>query len=136
MKRKIEFASHPANLSSVRSLVRQFAVAASLPEDQVELIVMGVDEACANIIKHAYREETRVIGLCCERLETALRFRLRDYADNGCEPDQWSGRALDVVRPGGLGLHLIRCAFDHVDYRPKRRGMELVLTKNFKRSRD
>ena len=135
MKRKIEFASHPANLSSVRNLVRQFAVDARLPDSEVEMVVLGVDEACANIIRHVYRrEETRLIGLSCEQLETALRFRLRDYGNHsGSGPAQWSGRALESVQPGGLGLHLIRSAFDHVDYRPKRDGMELVLTKNFKR---
>ena len=134
MKRKIEFASHPANLSAVRSLVRQFAADARLPHDQVELIVLGVDEACANIIRHVYqREETRLIGLSCEQLETSLRFRLRDYGEQGCEPARWCGRPLESIQPGGLGLHLIRSAFDHVDYRPKRNGMELVLTKNFKR---
>jgi anti-sigma regulatory factor (Ser/Thr protein kinase) len=133
MKRKIEFASHPANLSAVRNLVRQFAVDARVPAEQVDLIVLGVDEACANIIRHVYREETRLIGLSCEQLETSLRFRLRDYGEHGGEPAKWAGRALDSVQPGGLGLHLIRTAFDHVDYRPKRNGMELVLTKNFKR---
>lgn len=133
MKRKIEFASHPANLSSVRNLVRQFAADARLPDDEVELIVLGVDEACANIIRHVYREETRLIGLSCEQLENGLRFRLRDYGENGVEPSAWTSRSLESVQPGGLGLHLIRSAFDHVDYRPKRNGMELVLTKNFKR---
>jgi anti-sigma regulatory factor (Ser/Thr protein kinase) len=133
MKRKIEFASHTANLGSVRSLVRQFALDARTPDDQVDLIVLGVDEACANIIRHVYREEPRLIGLCCERLKGGLRFRLRDYGENGCEPEQWCGRALEAVQPGGLGLHLIRSAFDDVDYRPKRKGMELVLTKHFKR---
>ncbi len=115
--------------------MRQFAVDARLPDDEVELIVLGVDEACANIIRHVYRrEETRLIGLSCEKLETGLRFRLRDYGEHdGVGPGQWCGRALETVQPGGLGLHLIRSAFDHVDYRPKRDGMELVLTKNFKR---
>ena len=133
MKRKIEFASHPANLSSVRNLVRQFAMGAQLPDAQVELIVLGVDEACANIIRHVYGAETRLIGLSCEQLEAGLRFRLRDYGEQGREPAQWCGRALESIQPGGLGLHLIRSAFDHVDYRPKRNGMELVLTKYFKR---
>jgi anti-sigma regulatory factor (Ser/Thr protein kinase) len=133
MKRKIEFASHPANLSSVRSLVRQFIADTSLQAEEIELIVMGVDEACANIIRHVYREETRLIGLSCERLETGVRFRLRDYGEHGGEPSQWPSRPLESVQPGGLGLHLIRTAFDHVDYRRKPNGMELVLTKKFKR---
>jgi anti-sigma regulatory factor (Ser/Thr protein kinase) len=134
MKRKIEFASHPANLSSVRNLVRQFATDARLPNDQIELIVLGVDEACANIIRHVYREETRLIGLSCEEMEHGVRFRLRDYGHQNGEPRKWAGRPLEKIRPGGLGLHLIQSVFDHVDYRPQRNGMELVLTKNYKRA--
>jgi len=133
MKRKIEFASHPANLSAVRSLVRQFAVDTRVPESEVDLVVLGVDEACANIIKHVYKhEETRLIGLSCEQVQGGIRFRLRDYGKNSAEPAQWTGRSLESIQPGGLGLHMIRSTFDHVDYRPKRNGMELVLTKNFK----
>jgi anti-sigma regulatory factor (Ser/Thr protein kinase) len=133
MKRKIEFASHPGNLSSVRSLVRQFAAEARLSDADVELIVLGIDEACTNIIRHTYkREENRPIGLSCEQVQGGLRFRLRHYGVDGSEPSQWSGRPLDSVQPGGLGLHLIHTAFDRVDYRPKRNGMELVLTKKFK----
>ena len=136
MKRKIEFASHPGNLSSVRSLVRQFAAEAQLSESEVELIVLGVDEACTNIIRHTYaRDVTRLIGLSCEQVAGGLRFRLRDYGGNGssAEPGQWNGRPLESVQPGGLGLHLINSAFDHVDYRQKRNGMEIVLTKKIKR---
>jgi anti-sigma regulatory factor (Ser/Thr protein kinase) len=40
------------------------------------------------------------------------------------------GRSHEIIRPGGLGLYLIRKAFDEVDYLRKRRGTELVLTKN------
>jgi anti-sigma regulatory factor (Ser/Thr protein kinase) len=40
------------------------------------------------------------------------------------------GRSHDMIKPGGLGLHLIRYAFDQVDYIQKPRGTELVLTKN------
>jgi len=134
MKRKIEFASHPANLSGIRNLVRQFAAEAGVAKEEIDLIVLGVDEACANIIRHVYqREETRLIGLCCEAVAKGLRFRLRDYGEQNGEPEEWCGRALETVQPGGLGLHLIRTAFDEVDYRRKKRGMELVLTKKFKR---
>jgi anti-sigma regulatory factor (Ser/Thr protein kinase) len=39
-------------------------------------------------------------------------------------------RPADLIKPGGLGLHLIRNAFDTVDYVLRSRGTELVLTKN------
>ena len=117
--------------------MRQFAADAGVPDTEADLIVMGVNEACANVIRHVYQhEEARLIGLCCEQLRAALRFRLRDYGSSGGQPEEWAGRPLDAVQPGGLGLHLIRSAFDQIDYHPKRNGMELVLTRNFKPGQD
>lgn len=131
MKRKIEFASHPANLSMVRNLVRHFVEDFCLTAKEIELMVLGVDEACTNIIRHVYKyEESHLIALCCERREDAVRFRLRDYGAHPAEPHaELAGRSLDAVRPGGLGLHLIRSAFDDVDFKKKDIGTELVLTK-------
>jgi len=132
MKHKVEFASHTANLSMVRRIVRQFMEDFHFTSKEVELMVLGVDEACTNIIRHVYKHEaTHLIGLACERLENGVRFRLRDYGPQMPEPHRLSGRPLDVVQPGGLGLHLIRSAFDHVDFHSKEKGTELVLTKHF-----
>ena len=39
------------------------------------------------------------------------------------------GRCLEVVRPGGLGLHLIQQAFDNAYYVRKPKGTELVMIK-------
>jgi anti-sigma regulatory factor (Ser/Thr protein kinase) len=41
-----------------------------------------------------------------------------------------------MIKPGGLGLYLIRNAFDEVDYLLKRRGTELVLTKNLEQKNE
>lgn len=133
MKRTIEFASHPANLSLVRNLVRQFAAECGFLEEKVDLLVLGVDEACTNIIRHVYHHEvTHLMALCCERFDDGVRFRIRDFGPK--VPEKITGRRLDVVKPGGLGLHLIRKAFDHVDYVQKVKGTELVLTKHFARA--
>jgi len=56
-------------------------------------------------------------------------MRLRDYGER-IFPHEMTGRSHDQIKPGGLGLHLIRYAFDQVDYIQKPRGTELVLTKN------
>jgi anti-sigma regulatory factor (Ser/Thr protein kinase) len=55
-------------------------------------------------------------------------MRLRDYGEK-VFPHEMKGRSHRLIKPGGLGLHLIRYAFDQVDYVHKRRGTELVLTK-------
>ena len=45
--------------------------------------------------------------------------------------DKLHGRPLDLIQPGGLGIHLIRRAFSQVDYNLKKEGTELVLEKRF-----
>jgi serine/threonine-protein kinase RsbW len=125
--KKLEFASHPANLGLVRSCVRQFLQDQGFPPRQVDLMVLGVDEACTNIIRHAYHlAEDKLITLSLQTYPGGIRFRLRDYGD---QAESVQGRPLDHVRPGGLGLHLIRHAFDQVDYLRRSRGTTLVLTK-------
>jgi anti-sigma regulatory factor (Ser/Thr protein kinase) len=131
MKREIEFASHPANLSLVRDFVRQFLKAFDFSEADKDLIVLGLDEACTNVIRYAYHHEPdQLICLVCEVIDVGIRFRLRDFGTHG-DPEKMHGRPLDLVQPGGLGIHLIRRAFNQVDYNLKKEGTELVLEKHF-----
>jgi serine/threonine-protein kinase RsbW len=130
MKKKIEFASHPANLWLVRHCVRQFLQNRAFSSREIDLMVLGVDEACTNIIRHAYHlAEDQLISLSLETIKSdGVRFRLRDYGDR-LDATNYQGRSLDQPRPGGLGMHLIRHAFDQIDYQQRRRGTLLVLTK-------
>jgi anti-sigma regulatory factor (Ser/Thr protein kinase) len=135
MKREIEFASHPANLSLVRDFIRQFLKPFPFPESEKDLVVLGLDEACTNVIRYAYlHEPNQLICLVCEEITTGVRFRLRDYGKQ-CDPTKLQGRPLDLVQPGGLGIHLIRRAFNQVDYNLKKEGTELVLEKHLASNR-
>jgi serine/threonine-protein kinase RsbW len=129
-RKKVEFSSHPANLALLRSCVRDFLDAYPFSEKERLLMVLGVDEACTNVIRYAYRlREDQLISLRMEGLRNCVRLRLRDYGEQVL-PQQMKGRSHNIVRPGGLGLFLIRTAFDGVSYIHRRRGTELVLTKN------
>ena len=128
-KRKLEFSSHPGNLSLMRSFVRTFLDNLPIPERDRTLMVLGVDEACTNIIRHAYElRDDQLIALSLEQRQNCVRMRLRDY---GMQPpaEALQRKRHKVVRPGGLGLMMIRNAFDQVDYILRQRGTELVLTK-------
>jgi anti-sigma regulatory factor (Ser/Thr protein kinase) len=128
-KGKLEFTSHTANLALMRNFVRKFLSRHPFSEKQRTLMVLGIDEACTNVIRYAYDlRDDQPIALSVEALSTCVRVRLRDYGEK-TSAEQMRGRAHDQVRPGGLGLHLIRNAFDKVDYILKPRGTELVLTK-------
>ena len=134
MKRKIEFASHPGNLCVMRQFVREFMEFCPFTESEKDLMVLGIDEACTNIIRYAYNhEETHLISMACEKRADGVQFRLRDYGAQ-IDPAKLQGRPLDAIQPGGLGLHLIRRAFDEVDYYLKRQGTELVLMKKCPKS--
>jgi serine/threonine-protein kinase RsbW len=128
-KRKVEFSSHTGNLALMRNFVRGFLDNLPFSEKERTLMVLGVDEACTNIIRHAYNlRDDQPIALSLEAKRDCVCMRLRDYG-NQSPPEKMQGRAHDLIKPGGLGLHLIRSAFDNVDYIMKRRGTELVLTK-------
>lgn len=125
----LEFSSHTENLAVVRAFVRKFLQAEEIPEKESELLVLGVDEACSNIIRHAYLGDTaQPIVLSCERVGATLWFRLRDFG-NTADPNQFTRRHQESVEPGGLGLYLMERIFDETDFQPQAKGTELVLVK-------
>ena len=81
-------------------------------------LVLAVDEACANVIRHAYG------GPCESRIELRLtqegpelHFELRDFAP--CvDPDKVKPRDLDDARPGGLGINFIDTLMDSWTLQP------------------
>jgi serine/threonine-protein kinase RsbW len=128
-KGKLQFTSHTANLALMRSFVRKFLNDFPFSEKERALIVLGVDEACTNIIRYAYAmRDDQPIRLLIEAPRGCVRMRLRDYG----EPIWKSLSELGSNRPkfGGRGIQLMRHVFDKVDYFYKPRGTELVLTKN------
>src|SRR5437762_12831714 len=125
-KRKLEFSSHPGNLSLMRSFVRNFLDNVPVSERDRTLMVLGVDEACTNIIRHAYElRDDQLIALSLERRQDCVRMRLRDY---GMQPQTEAlhrrRRRGEAIRPGRLGLVMIRNGVDqgHYFFRPGRRG--------------
>ena len=77
-KKKIEFSSHTANLALMRSFVRNFLDAYPFSEKERMLMVLGVDEACTNIIRHAYQlRDDQLIALSMEGLRKCVRARRR-----------------------------------------------------------
>src|SRR5947207_15584127 len=81
MKRtKVEVSSNTANLALLRNCVRDFLNCYPFSEKERLLLVLGVDEACTNVIRYAYRlRADQLISLRIERLRKCLRMRLRDY---------------------------------------------------------
>jgi phosphoserine phosphatase RsbU/P len=130
MRLHLSFNSDPRELGEVRRFVRSFLEECG---DEIaadhDLLVLGVDEACTNVIRHAYQGAVgRPIQLHLEADEVELRFRLRDFA-GPLQKDKLRSRELDEVRPGGLGLHLMKRVFDDVEFKCCGDGTELTLSR-------
>ncbi len=122
------FPSDTAHLAQVRQRVRSFLEKNGSDECTAELLVLALDEACTNIIRYAYDHQSKTVRLSMECLRDRMRFILRDYGKS-CDPRAIRSRALEDIRPGGVGVHIIQHAFDRVEYEPMPRGTKLVLEK-------
>lgn len=128
MKRKLTFQSDTSRLAEVRNETRIFLSQNGMDECEAEMLVLAIDEACTNIIRYAYGHESKPIKLDMERQTDRVRFVLRDYGQS-CDPAKIQSRALEDIRPGGVGVHIIRHVFDVVEYHPCTRGTKLILEK-------
>ena len=97
-------------------------------------IVMAVDEACQNIIRHGYHGDSDgSIRLSVDRRGDDVVVSLEDDAPT-VDASQVKPRDLDDVRPGGLGTHLIAELMDDARFVtvPSERGKLLRMTKRIR----
>jgi len=86
----------------------------------IDDVKLAVDEACTNVIRHAYRGDTR------QKIVVKFKLGKKGFEviieDNGikAQPESIAGRSLDEVRPGGLGIHFIKRTFDVFQFDEKR----------------
>jgi len=122
--RLLEF-SIPARsdqMGKMRAAVRECVVTSGCSETPTADIVLAIDEACQNIIRHAYKgDPDGVIELTISREGESLIFDLMDRAPE-IDPSKVKPRDLDDVRPGGLGTHFIQKLMDQADFLPRPGG--------------
>jgi len=111
----LRFPARPDELRGMRDALRERLRAWQLDEECSSDVVMAVDEACQNVIRHAYRGEPGgMIELEVHCAGDELQIGVRDFAPP-VDPARIRPRPLDELRPGGLGTHLIRSAMDHTE---------------------
>lgn len=119
---KVAFPSKPDRLKLGRSIVRTVAQTSGCSRDTTHDLVLAVDEACQNIIRHAYKgSPDGMMELEIDRDGDSLVILIRDYAEP-IDPSKVKPRDLDDVRPGGLGTHFIKEAMDEVAFLPTPSG--------------
>jgi serine/threonine-protein kinase RsbW len=127
----ITIPSHPKYLSIVRSVTGKMAQIHEITESLTEDMKLAVDEACANVIKHAYRGDiTKKIVLKYKITKKSFNVIIEDSGIKA-QTDLIKGRSLDDIRPGGLGIHFIKRVFDVFQFdETKKKGNRLILIKS------
>ena len=112
-----------AKIRDVCRFVRDGAAAAGFGEDELFRLELACDEACTNVIEHAYGGE--------DQGDLTVQFQVRGdqfeitIADSGqpFAPEQvkkpdipQSADEAEKLKVGGLGLHIIRQVMDSIEY--------------------
>lgn len=121
-------------LANIRQFVSDAALAAGLNEKDTQAVEQAVDEACSNIIEHAYGGENQGEILCtCCPIDGGIKISLQDFGkpfnpEDVPEPDLSKG--LMEVQIGGLGLYFIRRLMDDIQFEfTSNRGNILTMVK-------
>ena len=136
---KMQMQSDPMLLSGAREMVSWIARRSGFSDMDCSQIALAVDEALCNVFRHGYDRQTdRPIWLSIwSEMGTAgdvkspprIRIEIEDEARQ-VDPERIKSRDLDDVRPGGLGVHIIRQVMDEAVYaRREGAGMRLTMVK-------
>jgi len=128
----MRMASDPRLLPVVRSTVAELAAVSGFGTEQCRRIMLAVDEALSNVIRHAYKNRCdQEIELNCQAHSDCLEFSLVDRGE-AVDLSRICAQPLDETALSGRGTHLIRQIMDEVCYERLPEGNRLRLKKYFK----
>ena len=119
--------SNPESLCLVRATLERATEVLAFPEADSRAIVRSVDEALANVIRHAYKGRGGLpIEVSCSRLlegkdckaPKGIEILMKD-SGVAADPRKLKSRSLEEVRPGGLGIHFMKQSMDVVEFQRK-----------------
>ncbi len=133
--------SSTENLALIREFVSSIGTQSGLDSSEVAQLELAVDEACANVIEHAYGHDTtkEVIVRATFDGET-LRIDVEDTG-RGFDPDSVQPEELERLiherKSGGLGMRLMKTIMDevHYDIEPGKKN-ELHMLKRIRKQKD
>ncbi len=115
MEKRFELNASSEVLSPFRKELRQILGQTGWEKKTTEEILLAVDEALTNIIRHAYQEKpgkmTVSVAAADDKIEIVVEDRGKKF-----DPTQVPSPELPRHRPGGLGVHFIRTIMDQMIY--------------------
>ncbi len=129
----ITIPSRTERLNDVRQFVAQAARVCGFTDADVNNIMLAVDEACTNIIKHAYNyapDESIEVNVRMHggEFEIVIADRGKNFNPDSVPPPDMK-EYMSQYRRGGLGLYLMKKIMDTVDFQFKANRNILRMTK-------
>ena len=124
------------DLAAIRAFLHSAAIELGVDDSTIPDLVIAVNEAAANILRHGYPGKTGPIEIEVEREPENIVIRLRDEAPpfdptTVASPDL--SVPLELRRAGGLGVHLTRTGVDEMTHSAlHHEGNELTLVKSLR----
>jgi serine/threonine-protein kinase RsbW len=124
MKYSIKVPCCKSKLKTIRSFVDDTLGQYIISDIDLNMMVLAVDEVCANLIVHAdyennTSEECIVLNILVRK--NTIVFEVIDFKENGFDFSTYKEPKLDDLiksrRKGGLGLMLVRRIMDDVEFK-------------------
>jgi len=117
---KILFASSTKNLSLLRNFIESKALASGFDESTINQIILSVDEACTNIIKHAHNyNEKENIEIETQTENSQFKIIIK-YKGNGFNPNEINSPDMNEYfnnfKIGGLGVPIMKKFMNKIEY--------------------
>ena len=124
MKYSIKVPCCKSKLKTIRSFVDETLGQYVISDIDLNMLVLAVDEVCANLIVHADLDDkmsNECIVLNITVKKNTIVFEVIDHKDHGFDFSNYrEPRLEDLVktrRKGGLGLMLVRRIMDDVEFK-------------------
>lgn len=133
IKEEQDFLVNSKSLKDVRDFARNIIDKSPILQNQKDELVLAIAEAAQNIVKHAYKDypdtqDRMAVRISCTDKELEIAF-----FDKGkpVEESKVKHRAIDDIKPGGLGTFFIQEIMDSIKFKEGDKPWinNLVLTK-------
>ncbi len=131
-----EFPAEEKYLDSIQRVVRESCASAGMQRKDTSAVLLAIEEAATNIIRHAYLYEKGTIRLRVTIFSRQVTFSLIDYGRSFRPEGQGKldlDRLIESGRRGGLGFYMIQKIMDSVEYVSWAGQNELRMTRRLKR---
>lgn len=127
--------AEPSDLADIRRFVEETGRNLGLDEASIYDLQLAVDEACTNVIMHAYDAQGGRIEIEMEMVGDWVEVVIRDWGE-AFDPESIPRPDIEAPleqRPvGGIGLFLMRQVMDRVDFQfNETKGNTLTMVKRF-----